>query len=61
MIKENEETILQSGANKRISRLLQDLSQVCEAMLETLCLCSYILLHMFTNKTTFYFYCTPLL
>ena len=58
MIKENEETILQSGANIRISCLLQDLFQVCEAMLETLYLCSYKLFYMFTNKTIFYFYCT---
>ena len=47
MIKENEETILQSGANIRISCLLQDLFQVCEVMLETLRLCSY----------TYYFIC----
>ena len=47
MIKENEETILQLGANMRISCLQPDLFAVHEAMLETLCLCGYILFHMF--------------
>ena len=50
MIKENEETILQLGANMRISCLQPDLFAVHEAMLETLCLCSYIL-HIVTWKS----------
>ena len=47
MIKENEETILQLGANMRISCLQPDLFAVHEALLETLCLCGYILFHTF--------------
>ena len=61
MIKENEETILQLGANMRTSCLRPDLFAVHEAMLETLCLCSYILFHTFRKKTFFYFSHTPLL
>ena len=61
MIKENEETILQLGANMRISCLQPDLFAVHEAMLETLCLCSYILFHTFSKRTFFNFSHTPLL
>ena len=60
-IKENEEPILQLGANMRISCLQPDLFAVHEAMLETLCLCSYILFHTFRKKTFFNFSHTPLL
>ena len=47
MIKENEETILQLGANMRTSCLRPDLFAVHEARLETLCLCI----------VTYYFIC----
>ena len=47
MIKKNEETILQLGANMRISRLRPDLFAVHEALLETLCSCGYILFRTF--------------
>ena len=60
-MKENKETILQLSANMRISCLWLDLFQVREAMLETLCLCSYILIHMLRNKTIFSLSHTPLL
>ena len=53
MIKENEKIILQLGANMRISCLRPDLFAVYEAMLETLCLCGYILFHTFRYKTFF--------
>ena len=47
MIKENKETALQLGANMRISCFRPDLLAVHEALLETLCLCGYILFHTF--------------
>ena len=47
MIKENEETILQLGANMRISYLQPDLFAIHEALVETLCLCGYISFHTF--------------
>ena len=47
MIKEIKETTLQLGANMRISGLRPDLFAVHEALLETLCLCGYILFHTF--------------
>ena len=50
MIKENEEPILQLGANMRISYLRPDLFAVHEARLETLCLCGYILFHTLGRK-----------
>ena len=50
MKKENKETTLQLGANMRINCLRPNLFAVHEAMLETLCLCSYIL-HIVTWKS----------
>ena len=59
MIKENEQTILQLGANMRISCLWPDLFAVHEAMLETLYSCSYMLFDMFGKKTFFLFLSYP--
>ena len=59
-VDENQETILQLGANRRIFLLAAGSFSVHETTLETLCLHIYILFHMFRNKT-FFFYRTPLL
>ena len=56
MIKENEQTILQLGADMRISCLWSDLFAVHEAMLETLYSSSYMLFDMFGKKTFFFSY-----
>ena len=53
-IKENTETILQLVANMRISCLRPNLYPVCEATLETSCLRSYVLFHMFIDQITYY-------
>ena len=55
-IKENTETILQLAANMRISCLRPNLYPVRDATLETLCLRSHILFHMFRDQIT-YFLC----
>ena len=55
-IKENTETILQLAANIRISCLRPNLYPVRDATLETLCLRSHILFHMFRDQIT-YFLC----
>ena len=58
-IKENTETILQLAANMRISCLGPNLYPVRDATLETLCLRSYILFHMFRNQITYFLWYYP--
>ena len=49
-IKENQEIILQFGANMKMSYLRPHPFPVHEATLETLCFRSYTLFHMFRDK-----------
>ena len=51
---ENKETVLQLGANVRISRLWPDLSPSHETTLENLRLRSYILFYTFRCKTIYF-------
>lgn len=53
-MKENTETILQLAANTRISCLRPNLFPVREAMLETLCLRSYIIFQMFRDQIIYF-------